>query len=161
MAKLLYLLDENISYKFAVPLKAIGYDITSVEEIWPKTVLNAVGKKSVEDPEIIEWLGKQQSNNNKAVWITDDWNSGKMHAKLILAQSIYVFWICDPVHKALRAIEQLQVIVMLIEIVDNIIQGAHHPCYLQGTISNRKAKLYKLNCHLLSPKLDWKKVLIK
>jgi len=55
----LYLIDENISYKFAIPFKALGYEMTSVEEVWPKKELIANGKKNVEDPEIIDWLGKQ------------------------------------------------------------------------------------------------------
>jgi hypothetical protein len=157
----LYLLDENISYKFVVPFKALRYETTSVEDVWPKQKLYLQGKKSVDDPEIIEWLGTQQSNYGfNSVWITDDWDASKLHAKLILANSISVFWVCDPLNKALRAIEQLQVITMLIEYVHTIIQNAASPCYLKGTIDNRKVRLWTLNCHILDTKLIWKKVVI-
>jgi hypothetical protein len=44
--KPLYLLDENISYKFAIPFKALGYDMTSVHEEFSKEKLLLLGKKS-------------------------------------------------------------------------------------------------------------------
>jgi hypothetical protein len=159
--KPLYLLDENISYKFAIPFKALGYDITSVHDEFPKDQLILQGKKSAEDPDIIEWIGKQQSDYRLAgIWITDDWEASKLHAKLILAHSICVFWICDPLNKALRAIQQLQVLAMLLEEADQIFKTASSPIYLRGTIDNRKTRLWTLNCHLMSKKLEWKKVVI-
>jgi hypothetical protein len=45
----------------------------------------------VEDPEIIEWLGK--NGEHYAVWITEDWEATKLHAKLIVANKISVWWI--------------------------------------------------------------------
>ena len=157
----LYLLDENISYKFAIPFKALGYDMTSVEEVWPNQHLLALGKKSVEDPEIIAWRGKQQTDFGfNGVWITDDWDASKLHAKLILANSICVFWVCDPLNHSLRAIQQLQVITMLIEYIDDIFQKATSPKYLMGTIDGRKTRLWALKCHLMSRRLEWGKVII-
>lgn len=157
----LYLLDENISYKFVVPFKALGYDMTSVEEVFPKSQLALLGKKSAEDPDIIEWIGQQQTNYGlKGVWITDDWEASKLHAKLILAHSICVFWVCDPLNNALRAIQQLQVLAMLIEQADTIFRTANSPKYLKGTMDGRKIRLWTLASHLMAPKLEWKKVII-
>lgn len=159
--KPLYLLDENISYKFAIPFKALGYDMTSVHEEFSKEKLLLLGKKSAEDPDIIGWIGQQQLDYDfKGVWITGDWEAHKLHAKLILAHSICVFWICDPLNHALKAIQQLQVLTMLIEHIDTIFDTTTSPKYLKGTIENRKTKLYELNCYLMDKKLDWKKVVI-
>ena len=159
--KPLYLLDECISHRFAVPFKALGYDMTSVNDVFPKDQLILHGKKSAEDPEIIDWLGKQQSNYNiPGVWITDDWEASKLHAKLILANSICVFWVCDPLNKALRSMQQLQVLANLIEYADEIYKTTSAPKYLKGTIDERKTKLWMLNCHLMDKKLDWKRVIL-
>lgn len=159
--KPLYLLDENISNKFAIPFKALGYDMTSVQDVFPKEKLIQLNKRSAEDEDIIEWLGCQQKDYGlRGVWITDDWDAHKAHAKLILAHAICVFWICDPLYKALRAIQQLQVITMLIENIDSIFRDIDKPKYLMGTMDNRKIRLYILSCNLMAKKLQWKKVVI-
>lgn len=159
--KPLYLLDENISYRFVIPFKALGYDMTSVEEVFPKEQLLLLGKKSAEDPDIIKWLGTQQTNYNlRGVWITDDWQASKLHAKLILAHSICVFWVCDPLNHALRAIQQLQVLAMLIEDIDDIFKTTTSPKYLKGTMDGRKSRLWMLASHLMAPRLQWEKVII-
>lgn len=156
--KPLYLLDENISNKFIIPFQALGYNMTSVNDEFPKAKLREVGKKSAEDPDIINWLSSQQELQGcKSVWITDDWKAHKAHAKIILASFISVFWICDPLHNALRAIQQLQVLTMMIEHIDNIIQKSDGPKYLKGTNDNGKIKLWLLSSHLLAKKLEWKK----
>ena len=135
--------------------------MTTVEEEFPKEQLHLQGKKSAEDRDIIEWLGKQQSLYGfKGVWITDDWEASKLHAKLILAHSISVFWVCDPLNNALRAIQQLQVMTMLIEYIDVIYKEKPTPTYLKGTIDKRKTKLYTLASHLLARKLEWQKVVL-
>ncbi len=157
----LYLLDANISYRFAVPFKALGYDMTSVADVCLKGQLRLQGKKSAQDPDIIEWMGGQQTiHGRRGVWITADWEASKVHAKLILANSICVFWICDPRNHALQAIQELQVLVMLIEQADDILTKATCPIYLRGTMDpNRKTKLWKLASHLMAPKLKWERVL--
>ena len=159
--KPLYLLDECISHRFTVPFKALGYDIKSIHDVFPKDQLILQGKKSAEDPDIIQWIGKQQSDYGLiGIWITDDWEASKLHAKLILAHSICVFWICDPLNKSLNAIQQLQVLAMLIEEANLIFKTATSPIYLRGTIDNRKARLWTLNCHLMDKKLEWKKLIL-
>ena len=161
VGKPLYLLDENISYKFVIPFKALGYDMTSVEEVFPKEQLLLLGKKSAGDPDIIEWLGTQQANYHlRGVWITDDWEASKLHAKMILAHSICVFWVCDSLNHALRAIQQLQVLAMLIEHIDDILQATTSPTYLKGTMVNRRIRLWRLSSHLMAPRLTWEKVII-
>ena len=124
--------------------------MTSVEEEFPKAQLLLQGKRSAEDPDIIEWISKQQIDYGfKGVWITDDWESSKIHAKLILAHAISVFWICDPRNHALKAIQQLQVITMLIEQIDIAIKEDVSPTYLKGTIDSRKMRNILTKCDLV------------
>ena len=120
-----------------------------------KVRLNAVTERERQQ------LGKQKSDSNMpGVWITDDWEASKLHVKLILANSICVFWVCDPLNKALRSMQQLQVLANLIEYADEIYKTTSSPKYLKGTIDERKTKLWILNCHLMDKKLEWKRVIL-
>ncbi|MCL5026721.1 MAG: hypothetical protein M1531_09565 [Chloroflexi bacterium] len=157
--KPLYLLDANISHRFITPFRALKYDMTSVDCQRTKGQLRCDDKGTIEDPTIIEWLGRQQTDlGRRSVWITADWEASKAHAKLIIAHSISVFWICDPRNNALRALQELQVLAMLIEHVDRIVRTDTCPIYLKGIMDNRRARLEKLASHLMAPRLEWKRV---
>ncbi|MFC1913053.1 hypothetical protein ACFLX7_02520 [Chloroflexota bacterium] len=147
--KPLYLLDEHLSYKFAPVFQSLGYNMTSVEDVWH-------GRKNVEDPEIIPWLG--ENGEHHAVWITEDWEATKLHAKLIVSNKISVWWIREEKHIGLTGLQELQLISLIIQFVTDIILVSKSPTYLKASLIGRRPKLERMTCHLLSPKLTWGKV---
>ena len=118
------LLDDDISYRFATALSsATGNDIRSVRSVWEDRdrLFNPV-----QDEEIIRYLGEVA--REKGVWITADWDSRNVHAKLIMAEQISVLWLHAPRGKALRGVQELQLLSLVVEKVYELVAGSRFPC---------------------------------
>ena len=149
-----FLLDDNLSYRFAEALSvATGYDIRTVRHEWehrdPFT-------NPVQDEEIIPYLGDVAGH--KAVWITSDWDSRNAHARLIMAAQISVLWLHEPKGKALRGLQELQLLSLVIERVYDLVATASSPVYLRTHFNVHRPRLDQLAGTLYDSKLDWRRV---
>lgn len=146
----LYLIDHNLSYKFADVLVAVGFNVTSVTKAFP-------GRERVLDDEIIDWLAQRGRQN--AVWITADEEAQKVHAKLIVAKYISVLWIWRP-KGGLTGLQELQLLSLVIEHVTVLVVAAQNPIYLRASLHGRRSKLERIVSPLTSKKLDYRPVLL-
>lgn len=149
-----FLLDENISYRFAPALaNATGNDIKSVRCVWKDRdrLINAV-----RDEEIIRYLGEVA--RGKGVWITADWDARTAHAQLIMAERISVLWLHEPKGKGLRGIQELQLLSLVIEHVYDLVATASSPVYLHTYLHGYRPRLERLAGTLHDTKLKWEKV---
>lgn len=146
-----YLIDENLSHLYAKVFEALGFSITSVRETFG-------GRRNVKDEEIIPWLSKHGQHH--AVWITQDIEAAKTHAKLILAHNISILWIHSRKKHPLTGLQELQLLSLIIEHVTHLVSSSSTPVYLQASLSGRKPRLDKLISPLTSLKLEFKRILI-
>lgn len=117
------------------------------------------GRRKVKDEEIIPWLGKH--GQHYAVWITQDIESAKTHAKLILAHNISILWIRSSRKKhELAGLQELQLLSLVIEHVTHLVSSSSTPIYLWASLSGRRPRLDKLISPLTSLKLEFKHILI-
>jgi hypothetical protein len=145
----LYLLDELLSYKFAPVFQSLGFNMTCVEDEF--------GRRGVDDPDIIKRLGTHNPPCH-AVWITEDWEATKLHAKTILTNQISVWWIREGKHSSLTGIQELQLISLVIELVSDTVCSSKTPTYLKASLLGRRPHLFRLKSHLMSPRLDWERI---
>ena len=149
-----FLLDDDISYRFAPALShATGYDIRSVHCVWND---RARLIDPVLDEEIIPYLGELA--REKGVWITADWDSRIAHAKLIMAEQISVLWVHEPKGKALRGLQELQLLSQVIEHVFALVATASSPVYLHTYLNVTRPRLERLAGTLYDSKLKWERV---
>lgn len=145
-----FLIDENLSPSFAKALASTGFSISDV-------VSEFGGRKGVQEAEIIPWLS--QHGQNKAVWVTKDWKAQKLHAKLIHEQSVSVLWILIP-DQGLRALRELQLLVLVIEHVSAIVIASLAPVYLCASLNVKRPRLQRIVSPLTDTKLIFQRVLI-
>ena len=149
-----FLLDDDISYRFAPALShATGYDIRSVRCVWNDRDRFI---DPVLDEEIIPYLGELA--RGKGIWITADWDSRIAHAKLIMAEQISVLWVHEPKSKALRGLQELQLLSLVIEHVYNLVATASSPVYLRTYLHGHRPRLDRLAGTLYDSKLKWERV---
>ncbi len=146
-----YLIDENLSHLYARVFEALGFNITSVREAFG-------GRRKVKDQELIPWLGKHRQHH--AVWITQDVEASKTHAKLILAHNISVLWIRSRKKQELTGLQELQLLSLVIKHVTYLVSSANAPIYLWASLSGRRPKLDKLISPLTSKKLEFNRIRI-
>ena len=142
-----YLIDENLSHLYAKVFEALGFNITNVREAF-------AGRRKVKDEEIIPWLAKR--GRHRAVWITQDIEASKTHAKLILAHSISILWIHSRKKHELTGLQELQLLSLVIEHVTRLVSSTNTPIYLWASLIGRRPKLDKLVSPLTSKKLEFK-----
>ncbi|MCE2457904.1 MAG: hypothetical protein J4G14_08825 [Dehalococcoidia bacterium] len=75
-----FLLDESLVPAVARSLQLVGYNFVDVA--------TAFGTKGSQDPEIIEWCGR-----NQAVWIHADDRARRQHRALLQTSGIRTLWI--------------------------------------------------------------------
>lgn len=143
-----FVIDENLSPSFAKALASTGFSITDV-------VTEFNGRKGVPEEEIIPWLSQHGQKN--AVWVTKDWKAQKLHAKLIHEQSVSVLWILIP-DQGLRALRELQLLVLLVEHVSNIVLTSTTPVYLCASFNVRRPKLERIISPLTDKKLKFQRI---
>ena len=149
-----FLLDDDISYRFAPALShATGYNIKSVQCVWNDRDRFI---DPVKDEEIIPYLGGLARENG--VWITADWSSRTAHAKLIMAEQISVLWVHEPKRKALRGLQELQLLSQVIEHVFALVAAANSPVYLHTYLNVYRPRLERLAGTLYDARLVWKRV---
>ena len=146
-----YVIDENLSPSFARALAATGFGVTGVVEAFN-------GRRGVIEEEIIPWLSQHGRKN--AVWVTKDWEAQKRHAKLIHEQSISVLWLLIP-DQGLRALRELQLLVLVIEYVTNLVIASRTPVYLCASFNVRRPKLERIVSPLTAKKLVFQRVPLK
>ena len=149
-----FLLDDDISYRFAPALShATGYEIRSVQCVWNDRdrFINPV-----QDEEIIPYLGELA--REKGIWITADWDSRTAHAKLIMAENISVLWVHAPKGKALRGLQELQLLSQVIEHVYALVAAARSPVYLRTYLNVTRPRLDRLAGTWYDSKLNWERV---
>lgn len=140
-----FLLDQNLSYRFAPAFDALGFRMTSVHEAFP-------GQVSVPDQDQIIWLSDRGKQN--AVWITADEDAQKAHAKLIAANDISALWIhWSP--KGEKGLADLRLLTMVIPDVRDSVARATRPVYFRASWNVRRPKLERLQGTLLVKKLKW------
>lgn len=144
----LYIIDHNLSYKFADVFIAVGFNVTSVMKAFP-------GRESVPDDEIIDWLAQRGRQN--AVWVTADEEAQKVHAKLILAKDISVLWIWRP-KGGLTGLQELQLLSLVIEHVTALVGAAQNPIYLRASLHGRRPKLERIVSPLTSRRLIFRRI---
>jgi len=116
------------------------------------------GRRKVKDEEIIPWLGKRC--RHYAVWITEDIEASKTHAKLIIAHQISILWILSRKKRELTGLQQLQLISLVIEHVTYLVSSSNTPIYLWALLIGRRPKIDKLISPLTSKKLEFKRIQI-
>jgi hypothetical protein len=152
-----FLLDDDISYRFAPALSsATGNDIKSVRCVWDDRdrFINPV-----QDEEIITYLG--EIARDKGVWITADWDARIAHAKLIMAEQISVLWLHEPKGKALRGLQELQLLSLVVENVYTLVANSNSPVYLRTHMNGHRPRLDRLAGTLYDSKLNWVRVPLK
>ncbi len=138
-----FLIDENLSPTFAKALASTGFTITDV-------VTEFNGRKGVQEEEILPRLSQYGQKN--AVWITKDWKAQKLHAKLIHEQSVSVLWMLIP-DQGLRALRELQLLVLVIEHVSTVVRTSLTPVYLCASFNVKRPKLQRIVNPLTDKKL--------
>ena len=143
-----YLIDENLSPSLAPTFRAVGFNVTNVSEAFPD-------RHQVSDEEILRWLGERGRQNG--VWVTADEEAQRVHAKMILAQNISVLWIFPP-RKGLTALEELQLLSLVIEDVTAVVANSAIPGYLRASLNVKRPKLEHVISPLNSPKLEFRRL---
>lgn len=143
-----FVIDENLSPSFAKALHATGFRITSIVEAFN-------GRRAVQEEEIIPWLS--QNGRKNAIWVTKDWDAQKRHAKLIHEQNISVLWLLIP-DQGLRALRELQLLVLVIEHVSNVVIESRTPSYIRASFNVRRPKLERIISPLTTPKLLYQRM---
>lgn len=141
-------MDHNLSYKLAQAFNDVGFNFSSVRAEFP-------GRSTVPDEEIIGWLSDQK--DFKAIWVTADDDAQKTHAKLIMARQISVLWIFRA-RRGLSALEELQLLSMVMQKATEIIFSASRSVYLKASFNGKRPKLEQLSNTLHDKRLNWKNV---
>ena len=143
-----YLLDENMSPSFPTVFNTCGYNMVSIQEAFD-------GRRQVGEPEFIPWLA--QHHLHKGVWVTEDVQAQKLHAKLISANQISALWILTP-KGGLRGIQQLQLLASVIETVNTVVVATTVPVYFQASFNIMKPKLEQLVGPLTDKNAQFKRI---
>ena len=135
-----FLLDENLSPYFVPAFDTLGYDMRSVVAVF-------AGRRGVKEEELIPWLGRQCGC--RPVWITEDTDSRKRHAKLILQHQISVLWLENQGKFTLKGIQELQLLSQVMPTVADLATCSPSLIYLAASLTSRRAKLRRLAGNLL------------
>ena len=106
----------------------------------------------VQDEEIISYSGGLA--REKGIWITADWNSRIAHSKLIMAEQIPGLWVYESKGKALRGLQELQLLSLVTEHVYGIVAIASPPVYLHTYLHEHRPRLERLAGTLYGSKLN-------
>lgn len=113
----LFLLDECLDRNVAEALKLVGYNFTTVSIAFE-------GRRSVTDPEIIEWLHQRQ-----AVWVHADDRAKKEHRKLLAARNVRTLWVYRP-GGSMSGAEQLRILAFALpDLLDKYQENPSHKHY--------------------------------
>ena len=149
MVEPFFLLDENLSPYFVPAFDSLGFEMRSVVAVF-------AGRRGVKEEELIPWLGKRC--DCCPVWITEDTDSRKRHAKLILEHKVSVLWLVNQGRHPLNGIQELQLLSQVIPVVAKTAAGSARPVYLEASLTSRKAKLRRLQGHLFDRQAKYETV---
>ena len=113
-----FLLDESLVPAVAQALQLIGYNISSVMDVFGRR------DDGVKDPEIIEWC-----RTNQAIWIHADDRARREHRVQLQTSGIGTIWVHRPGGR-LTAREQLRILAFALpRMIDTLTQGSRHRHY--------------------------------
>ncbi len=148
----LFLLDDNLSYRFAPALLATGYDVRSVRSEWPS---RDPFTNPVEDEEIIQYLG--EIGRHRAIWVTAEEKPLKVHATVLLAEKISVLQISETSSTPLTGLNQLRLLASVIANSYRSVAQARSPVYMKASYNGRRPRFEILQGSLHDTKLVWKR----
>lgn len=132
----LFLLDESLSPNVAKALRLVGYNFTTVFEVFE-------GRFGVPDPKIIDW-----ARNNNAIWVHADDQARKKHRAQILLANIRTLWVYRP-RGEMSSKEQLRILsYVLPNLIEQYVQHSKHLHYevaIHGEANRTRIRLSPVN----------------
>jgi len=114
-----FLVDECLSKHIAKALKLVGYNVGSVEDVFP-------GRRGrpVTDEEIIDWLGRQRLG----VWVTADHSARRQRREQLLFWRVSAIWVKWP-KRGMTARRQHRLLSYVIDPISEEVRASHEPVY--------------------------------
>ncbi len=121
----LFLLDESLSPPVAAALKLVGYNFTTVEEVFEG--------KGAQDPEVIAWC-----QDNQAVWVHADDQARRQHRRQLQIGGIRTLWLKRPGGR-MTGKEQLRILSFVLPKLLERWEGRRAERHYRATAANPTA----------------------